>query len=59
MTDDEKHSWCHERGYPSAVFLPESLYRIAERQGYDMRYYVITKPIPIINMVRNSDEGSP
>lgn len=47
MTDDEKHEWCRKRGAPSALFLPEPLYREAERQGYDMRYYVIQKPIPI------------
>ena len=49
MTDAEKHVWCQKRGYPSAVFLPESLYWKAERQGYDMRYYVIVKPIPLLS----------
>ena len=46
MTDDEKHKWCRKRGYPSAVFLPVSLYRKAEREGCDMRYYVIVQQIP-------------
>lgn len=46
MTDDEKHEWCRERGYPHAVFLYPHLYQEAERQDYDMRYYVKTKMMP-------------
>lgn len=46
MTDDEKHAFCRERTGFSAVFLPPKLYEEAERQGYDMRYYVKQQPIP-------------
>jgi hypothetical protein len=45
-TDDEKHAFCRQRGYPSAVFVPSSLYDAAEKQGIDMRYYVKQRPIP-------------
>jgi hypothetical protein len=47
VTDAEKHEWCRKRGYPHAVFLPRSLYKEAERQGYDMRYFVIQKLLPV------------
>jgi len=45
-TDDEKHAEARKRGYPHAVFLPPSLYRLAEQAGYDMMLYVEQKPIP-------------
>ena len=47
-TDNQKHEFCRKRGYPSAVFLPEWLYRAAESEGYDMRFYVILRPIPLL-----------
>lgn len=46
VTDEEKHAWCQKRGYPHALFLPASLYAQAERNGGDMRWYVIQKPMP-------------
>lgn len=46
MTDAEKHEWCQKRGYPSAVFIYPWLYHAAERAGFDMRQYVMIKPIP-------------
>lgn len=48
VTDDEKHEWCRKRGYPSAVFLPPSLFDAAEKSGYDMRWYVKQQKIPAI-----------
>jgi hypothetical protein len=45
MTDEEKHAWCKPRNGMGAVFVPEALYRAAEELGYDMRWYVMTKPI--------------
>jgi hypothetical protein len=45
VTNAEKHEWCQKRGYPSAVFLPPSLYDKAEKEGYDMRWYVKQQPI--------------
>lgn len=47
VTDVEKHAFVQRRGYPHAVFLPATLYAAAEKAGYDMRYYVINKPIPL------------
>ena len=46
MSDKEKHERMRKRGYPSAIFLPENLYRRAEAEGIDMTPYVILKPIP-------------
>lgn len=46
VTDAQKHAWCQRRGYPHAVFLAPRLYADAEANGYDMRWYVINKPIP-------------
>ena len=48
LTDEQKHAEARKRGYPSAVFLPASIYRMAEQQGYDMTLYVVTKPLPNI-----------
>lgn len=47
MTDAEKHEWCRKRGYPSAVFLPPSLFDAAEKEGHDMRWFVKQRPIPV------------
>ena len=46
MTDTEKHEWCKQRDGFGAVILPSSLYRRIEELGYDMRWYVMSKPIP-------------
>jgi len=54
-TDDEKHAEARKRGYPHAVFLPPSLYRLAEQAGYDMMLYVEQKPIPEQGTWRNAD----
>lgn len=46
MTDEEKHAWCKERTGLCAGFISPSLYAAAEAAGYDMRWFVINKPIP-------------
>jgi hypothetical protein len=46
MTDDEKHAWCKERTGHCAGFVSPSLYAAAEKAGYDMRWFVISKPMP-------------
>lgn len=47
MTDSEKHERARKMGYPHAVFLPQSLYELAERSGINMDFYVIQKPIAL------------
>jgi hypothetical protein len=45
VTDEEKHAWCMKRTGCGAGFLSPSMYAAAERNGNDMRQYVIQKPI--------------
>lgn len=47
VTDDEKHAFCRERTGFIATILPRSLYNAAEQAGFDMRWYVYAKPVPI------------
>lgn len=47
ITDEEKHAYCMRRRGVCATFIGEFLYKEAERAGFDMRDFVITKPIPI------------
>jgi hypothetical protein len=49
MTDREKHDYCFKRSGRAATFLPPSLYEEAERQGYDMRWYVKQQLTPSID----------
>jgi len=44
-TSEERAAY--EAAHPP-VFIPPSLYKVAERQGLDMTGYKITKPIPLI-----------
>ena len=44
-TDKQKHAWCMERTGFCAAFLTPRTYAAVERDGMDMRYYVIQKPI--------------
>jgi hypothetical protein len=46
MTDEEKNEWCKRRNGMGAVILPPSLYTTAEKAGVDMRWHIISKPIP-------------
>jgi hypothetical protein len=56
MTDDEKHEFCRERTGFGAVFLPPTIYEAAERAGYDMRFYVMQKSMPVTDSYRVSHE---
>ena len=47
VTDEEKHAFCKRRWGVCAVFLPPTLYAAAEQTGFDMRRFVIDKPIPL------------
>lgn len=47
-TDREKHDFCLRRTGMHATFLSPSLYAKAESLRQDMRWYVITKPLPEI-----------
>jgi hypothetical protein len=46
MTDDQKHKYARLTTGFDALFLPPALYKIVEEQGYDMRAFVVAKPIP-------------
>lgn len=48
MTDAEKHAWCKKRTGFCATFVSPVLYAAAEQAGYDMRWYVVTKPMPTL-----------
>jgi hypothetical protein len=41
VTDEEKHAWCLRRTGYRAGYLAPLTYAKAERDGQDMRYYVI------------------
>jgi hypothetical protein len=45
-TDTEKHNFCLRRSGCPATYVPPNLYAAMEREHYDMRWYVITKPMP-------------
>lgn len=47
MTDEEKHAFCKERNCMGPVFVGPLLYAELERMGYDMRWYVIQRMMPI------------
>lgn len=49
MSDEEKHEWCKKRNGMGAIIIPPSLYDYAEQIGYDMRWYVKSKPVPATN----------
>ena len=46
VTDEQKHAWCKRRTGLGAIFLTPSMYAAVEREGMDMRMYVIQKPMP-------------
>ena len=46
VTDEQKHAWCLKRNGYGAAFLSPSAYAAAERNGNDMRQYVINRPMP-------------
>lgn len=46
MTDEEKHAFCKRRTGFCATFVSPVIYAAAEKAGYDMRWYVINKPVP-------------
>lgn len=46
VTDEEKHAWCKKRTGLGAIFLTPSMYAAVEREGMDMRRFVIQKPMP-------------
>ena len=46
VTDEQKHAWCKKRTGLGAIFLTPSMYAAVEREGMDMRMYVIQKPMP-------------
>ena len=48
VTDEEKHAWCKKRTGLGAIFLTPSMYAAVEREGMDMRMYVIQQPMPEI-----------
>lgn len=51
MTDAEKHAWCKQRTGFFATFVSPVLYAAAEQAGYDMRWYVVTKPMPTLEKI--------
>jgi hypothetical protein len=47
VTDEEKHAFCIRRWGFCATFITAALYEQAEREGIDMRRFVIQRPMPI------------
>jgi hypothetical protein len=39
-------AWCMRRQNRYATVISQNLYSAAEAEGWDMRYYVISKPMP-------------
>ena len=46
MTDAEKNEWAKKRNGIGATILPPLMYDLFESNGYDMRWYIRSMPIP-------------
>jgi hypothetical protein len=53
MTDDEKHEFTRLHTGFNAVYLPPSVFAAAERAGYDMRYYIVQKSMPVTKAMKS------
>lgn len=60
-TDAEKHAFCKRRTGVEATYINQAQFDHFKREGVDMRYYVVIKPIPdgigIVKFVGTNDIG--